>query len=248
MSRVCAFCPNPANTLEHLWPDWILKSLRASQPIRHTIGKRPPFDVKSPEVKTRAVCEQCNGGWMSNLEVVNRPLVGALIHDISAPIEPIQQANLAAWTMKTAMVLDAINSARLPFYQATERSLLRTNSTVPSGTTVWLGRHSGSSFHAGGTDVWLDQGEISKAARGCVTTIVVGHLAIQSFTVHALRPEYRDQPIETIVIKPGPWNELLCQVWPSGGTVSWPPVRTFTTGGRSSIAALMDRWRTGSAV
>jgi len=248
MSRLCAFCPNTANTLEHLWPDWILKSLSASQPIRHSIGSRPAFYVNNPAVKVRVVCEQCNGGWMSDLETLNRPVIGALIHDISFPLDKAQQANLTAWTLKTGLVLDAINRGeRAPFYGATERSLLRTQSSIPSETTVWIARFSGSGFHAGGTDIWLDQGEILKAAQGCVTTVIIGHLAIQSVTIRGLHPEYRAHPIETVAIKPGRWAQLLHKIWLPSGNVNWPPQLTFTSRGSLSIGALMDRWRTRKA-
>jgi hypothetical protein len=246
MSRLCAFCPNPANTLEHLWPDWILKSLSASQPIRHSIGRRPAFYVNNPAVKVRAVCEQCNGGWMSDLEALNRPVIGALIHDISFPLDEAQQASLAAWTLKTGMVLDAINRRdRVPFYSAIERSLLRTQSSMPSGTAVWFARFSGSGFHAGGIDIWLDQGEILKAAQGWVTTLIVGHLAIQSVTIRGLHPDYVAHPIETVAIKAGPWAQLLHKICPPSGKVNWPPQLTFTSRGQLSIGALIDRWRSG---
>jgi len=239
------FCPNPANTLEHVWPDWILKSLKAAQPIRHTIGKKPPFYVNNPEVKVRAVCKKCNEGWMSDLETLNRPLIGALMHDLSAPIDATQQANLAKWTIKAAMLIDVMNRQRPQFYGANERILLRTDSSIPTGTTIWLGRYCRSSFHAGGTDIWPNKGEISKVARCCVTTVIVGHLAIQSVTIHALRPEYDNEPI---TIKPGRWNQLLGLAWPSAGSISWPPSLTFTDSGISSIASLMDRWRTGTEI
>lgn len=249
MGRQCIFCANPANTLDHLWPDWILKSLKAAQPIRHTIGKKPPFYVNNPEVKIRAVCKQCNEGWMSQLEVLNKPLIGTLIHDISAPIDSGQQSNLAAWTIKTAMIVDAMNRQRPQFYSIDERISLRTQLSIPTRTTIWLGRHSGSSFHAGGTDVWLDKGEVSKVAQGCVTTVIIGHLAIQSISVHALRPEHFNEPFQNIAIKLGFWSQLLCSVWPPDGKqLGWPPPLTFTTRGRLSIAGLMDRWRTGTEI
>jgi hypothetical protein len=127
MPRQCLFCPDPANTKEHLWPEWILESLQAAQPIRHTIGKKPPFYVDNPEVKVRAACKKCNEGWMSDLEVLNRPLIGALMHDISAPIDTTQQANLAVWTIKTAMVLDGMNRQRPQFYSVNEHTFLRTD-------------------------------------------------------------------------------------------------------------------------
>jgi hypothetical protein len=123
--RQCLFCDNAANTLEHVWPLWILQSLNAIQPIRHTIGKNPPFYVNNPAIKVRAVCGTCNERWMSDLETSNRPIIGALMHDISTPIDTSQQADFAAWMMKTAMVIDFMNRQRPQFYTSTERAALR---------------------------------------------------------------------------------------------------------------------------
>jgi hypothetical protein len=183
---------------------------------------------------------------MSDLEALNRPVIGALIHDIAFSLDAAQQANLTAWTLKTGLVLDAINRGeRAPFYGTTERSLLRTQSSIPSETTVWIAHFSGCGFHAGGTDIWLDQGEITKAAQGCVTTIIIGHLAIQSVTIRGLHPEYRAHPIETVAIKPGPWVQLLHKICPYSGWMNWPPQLTLTSRGPLPIGVLMDRWRTG---
>jgi hypothetical protein len=183
---------------------------------------------------------------MSDLEVLNRPVIGALIHDLSFALDDSQQTNLAVWTMKTAMLLDAINRERPPFYDATERIQLRTQSAMPPGTVVWIARFSGSGFHVGGTDVWLDQGEVKKAAQGCVTTIIIGHLAIQSVTIHRLQAEHLGQPIESINIKQGEWNRSTTQIWPVSGPVTWPPTLSFTRRGPRSIGALIDRWKTGT--
>jgi len=90
---------------------------------------------------------------MSDLETLNRSVIGALIHDISFPLDAGPRSKLAVWTMKTGFVLDAIKRDRAPLNDAKERTLLRTQSSIPAETTVWIGRFSGSGFHAGGTDI-----------------------------------------------------------------------------------------------
>lgn len=249
MPRQCLFCPNPANSLEHVWPGWILESLRANQSVRHSIGKNPPFEVDNPAVKVRAVCRQCNNGWMSDLESTNKPLIGSLIHDVSLPLDSTQQSNLAAWMIKVAMLIDFMNRERPQFYRTEERTSLRAHLAIPDGTTIWIGRNpTSNSFHAGGTDVWFDKGAVTKVAHGNVTTVIIGHLAIQSLTIHTLISGYPNGSFNDVKIKGGQWDKLLCLAWPLGSRVNWPPPVSFTSRGALSIAGLMERWRVGKNV
>ena len=52
--RECLFCDNPANTREHLWPDWVLKSLDIKEASLRKIGTGPKTrqQASEPEVCT----------------------------------------------------------------------------------------------------------------------------------------------------------------------------------------------------
>jgi hypothetical protein len=186
---------------------------------------------------------------MSILETGCIPLIGCLAQDISTPLDNSHQSLLTVWALKTAMVTDSTNkTTRNLFYEKGEREALRTNYTIPARTKVWIGRASKSSLAAIGTDIWLDLLPTRKVAKGSVTTIVVGHLAIQVLSIHVLPNIVHDGAITAVQPKPGRWDESLAPVWPIGSRpVTWPPKLTFDTqrGGPISIAALVDRWKMG---
>ncbi len=246
--RQCLFCGKPADSKEHLWSDWILKSLKSRNPIVQKVGKAPPSNPFTGAVTVRCVCTECNNGWMSRLEARIKPLVGSLMQDISAPLDAEQQKDVSLWALKTAMVVEATKSRDIArCYQHADCEQLRLNSSVPPRTKIWLGRFSGSGLLATGTDIWLNVSEVPKAAHGCVTTIIVGHLAIQVLTTHI--PAKYDNETINVSCKMGPWNELLIDVWSLADSVMWPPARSFTNdGGPLSFIALRDRWKIGKAV
>jgi hypothetical protein len=249
-TRRCLFCGSQASSREHLWPAWIHERLQITKPIRIAIGRKPVQISTNPQIAVKTVCATCNNGWMSTLEGRCVPLVGSLMQDISIPLDDLQQSLLTVWALKTAMVTDSTNkTSRNLFYTAGEREQLRVNHVIPVRTKVWIGRASKSSLVAMGTDIWIDLPGTPKAAEGSVTTIVVGHLAIQILSIH-IPPDHveSEAAITAIQPRPGHWDESLLSVWPVGNrAVTWPPKLTFDTVnyGPLSIATLLDRWRIG---
>jgi len=242
--RQCVFCSRPAKTKEHLWSDWILKGLALKTPIRYVIGRAQPKILESPDITVKCVCRDCNNGWMSSLEAANKPIIGCLMRDISAPLDTAQQTALALWAVKTAMVADAVRKCDRRFYERGECEQLRLSSLLPANIRVWLARYSGSALLTQGTDIWIAIPEAAKAGNGCASTIIVGHLAIQVLAFR-VRPEYRDRAI-TVKPKPGLWEQLLVEIWPISSTVTWPPVSTFSRNGQFPIDLLPDRWKIGT--
>jgi hypothetical protein len=194
VGRKCLFCSNTADSKEHLWADWILQSLKHRVPIRQKIGKFPGKEFRGP-LTVKCVCESCNSGWMSRLESKAKPIIGPLMHDLSYALDSSQQETVSVWAIKTAMVLEATNRrTRLTCYTQHECEQLRLHSSIPTRSLGWLGRFAASGLVATGTDIWLDIGGVSRAAHGCVTTIVVGHLALQFLTVH-FPAKYDGEPL-----------------------------------------------------
>lgn len=184
---------------------------------------------------------------MSALEVENRSTIGPLMHDFSISVSEQQQHALARWVLKTAMVVEATTARhRALFYSRDECEQLRCSSVVPPRTAVWIGRYSGSSLGALGTDIWLNLPGEPKATNGSVTTLIIGHLVFQVLSFH-VSPEYRDGTV-TISPKVGPWEDLLLNTWPVTGSVVWPPHLSFGRSGVLSIRALIDRFKIGEVV
>ena len=98
--------------------------------------------------------------------------------------------------------------------------------SLPVGTLTWIGRLSIKSFHAELTDTFGEINHIPKAFHSSVTTIIVGHLVIQTVTMHAL-PQFATMHPRPIC-KPGAWDVNLLEIWPAFGDNRWPPQFTFT--------------------
>jgi hypothetical protein len=246
MPKKCIFCPNPANSAEHLFSDWILKELKdISGPINIKLGKRANVWKHTPEIKVSCVCHKCNNGWMSDLETNNQPHMRTMIQGNSIVLEPSQQKQLARWAILKSVILDAADRQRAPFYTVEEKESLKPPSaSCLLGTTIWIGRLSSRGFHIGGTDLAGSIDEVPKAYRGSVTTAILGHLVIQVLSVHVI-PRFADFRKLRWTYKPGKWDESLLNNWPVFDSISWPPPLSFVERGENPIAALGDRFRIG---
>jgi hypothetical protein len=191
-------------------------------------------------VTIKCVCDQCNNGWMSDLEGSVKPFVGAMIHDIALTLTIEHQKLIAVWTTKMAMVLKAtIRHRGHQLYSNRECERLRLESAIPDRSLIWLGRISDSGLFASGTHVWL-KGNFAETYDGQVSTFTVGHLAIHVLTIHVGSPN----PMHTIC-RNGPWDESLLGIYPANQTVTWPPHLTFGVRGPLFFASLRDRWKIG---
>jgi len=249
MPTPCLFCDNNSGSREHLWPAWIHR-LKKFGPILHKIGTRPTKILEEPEQKIKTVCGVCNNGWMSHLESDNIPIIGSMFNDLAIPLNIDQQTIVAAWAVKTAMVVDSAQG-RDPasrFYRRDECVAMRLDRSIPDRTRIWIGRFALQSLSAIGTHVGMFSPEIPARTPGMVVDIVVGRLAIQVMTMH-VHPEHADKNIPDPNPKPGDWENQLIQIWPvDPRLVMWPPKQTFTNGGPKSIATLFDRWRRGEEI
>ncbi len=240
--RQCLFCDNSANSREHVWPDWVLKSLKVREPIRLKLGKAEER-FGSPEQKVKAVCKICNNGWMHDLEQSNMPLVGNLIHDVALSLNGFQQLQIAMWAVKMSMVADFVGrGTRELFFNQAEREQLRVASGIPFRTTVWLARFRLPS-HIGlwGTNSWT----LDKSVHAQTTTVLVGHLAVQVVTLQCTeRWDGVDVTVETAhAPAQRPWPEMLTEIWPTQVSVPWPPKTSFIDTGEFS--SLVRRYSYG---
>ena len=120
--RHCLFCENPANSREHVIPDWTLQRVNVRDPMSQKLGDDPEVLLQNPELKIKAVCKTCNAGWMSHLESTNIPLIGNLMRDLALSLDGLQQYNLAVWAVKMSMVGDFLARSHRPlFFDQVER-------------------------------------------------------------------------------------------------------------------------------
>jgi hypothetical protein len=241
----CIFCNNAANSKEHIIPQWLLSILpNPGDAFRFKIGNKDPVLSPSIERTVKAVCQDCNRGWMSDLEVEAAPLLRSFAFDISRRVDETGAFVLALWSIKTAMTNEAsVRGKRLSFTKD-EYDRVR-NHEVPPRSFVWLGRFYGNGHDVQGTDFPITLNGIDEAASGCVTTFLFGYLVIQALHVK-VKPPYDWPATIAPQSKPGPWNTTLQQIWPYVGNVTWPPPEDFNlVGGTHFYKRLANRWRIG---
>jgi len=183
---------------------------------------------------------------MHDLENLNIPIIGCLMEDKAMGLTIDAQRTIVRWAITKAMVQDAMDTRnRSLFYTEPERAALRSNTRLPVYTNVWLGRSSLKTLACDGFDLGVDIDDgtaVPEMADGCVTTIVVGHLAIQIATFH-VPDKYTGRPFGIRHAIQAPWEHILVPLLASEGSVNWPP--RFSLIGDEGIKGLNARFRGG---
>jgi len=201
--------------------------------------------TKSPAISVKRVCRACNNGWMSRLESRAKPVIESLIDDRLDVLDLQSMASIAAWAVKTAMVLESTGPPPEWFFTNEERARLRSDESLPQWTSVWIAKcleHSGmysASKKLRGTDSVRDE-----SVTATVTTMVFGSLAIQTRTLR-VRSAVPPNTTVTVAERTGPWNKLTLQVWPVHlEQVSWPAKMGFR--GEAGLHELTERFSPAS--
>lgn len=238
--RDCVFCGRTPLTFEHVIPKWVsrlatVKEILDSRThhgephyLTKTVldadgktadfafverGKKYPMNA----IEVRVVCEPCNRGWMSALEVEVRPYLSAMIDGETTLLSSNQWENLGKWAVKTAMMFEFNDYSTISFSNVQRRQLYETG-TIPGGVLVLAARFEDVSslrlLHSGAT--------IGTSDTIGVTALVFGKLAL---LVHnSSDPDDLDVVTDCTVGGAERW----LQVWPSmfrqGCThVAWSP-------------------------
>jgi hypothetical protein len=186
----------------------------------------------------RCVCTSCNNEWMSNLESEAKPVLQPMLAGQRNRLDAASQATIAVWSLKTAMVLEAVESPAERAYTQTERECLRSVGAIPQRTTVWLAASAEAS--------WFMSGKVRHegAATAVSITMVFAHLAIQVFTLRL--PQDTDPQIRvTTDVRRGPWDQATVRVWPLQCTsANWPP--SLGLSGECGLDTLAERFKVGT--
>ncbi len=195
---------------------------------------------RSSHIRVRHLCNDCNSGWMSDLENKIRPLLGPLMNDLSFRLDPAQQSLIATWGMKTAMVFQCMGVSREWFYSKAEREHLRSRLSLPANTVVWLGRYERSDISL--CEARRLHGPVgvdpTVLRDGYVTTLAVGRLVMQILTLR-LTPAQRG-PRRDLQARPSRWDQALIQIWPATRLIYWPPTLSLN---EPTLASLNERFR-----
>ena len=143
----CAFCPNVANSREHIFSDW-MNALLPGKKVwrkRNSDGSSPaPFITGGLDLKAKVVCGACNKGWMSRLENEHaKPALADLIVGTKKlQISKQRARSISLFAYKTAVVSECMNrELRFPgFFPRSTRHKFRETFEIPNNVRIWVAR------------------------------------------------------------------------------------------------------------
>jgi hypothetical protein len=196
------------------------------------------WSTAKPSLPLKRLCKACNNGWMSRLENEVKPVIESILDDKLEAIDALAQLILARWAVKTAMVIEAVDTDRPWFYSETERSFMRDTQTIPQRTSVWIAKcvlHPNIYSAAKDLQTSLD----NSGVRAFATTMAFGSFAFQVVSIKT-PAEIPATTGVTYDVSDGPWNQTLVQVWPeSEKPLVWPP--PYGLEGELGLEALTER-------
>lgn len=193
-NRKCIFCVRTGAdikiTREHTFSNWINKILPGAvvgpdisyeRSIQHgpqagTVNTWPAKVVADHTV--RAVCEDCNTGWMRRWEDAVAPLIGSMIKGQPAQLTVDQQLTVATWAAMKAVVFEYAWSEDTVLTEA-DADVIRTQDRPPASVQVRLAaiEMAGSPLRARGVG-YVDNRTGEKIL--CLT-LTIGCLVVQVF-------------------------------------------------------------------
>ena len=121
MARRCVFCGRGGPlTREHVIPRWLTDVLPEQARFRghdQQVVLQPPSGARSRLVlphremrepfnamTVKAVCGNCNSGWMSGIEEAGRPAISGLVRGEPQELEAADVKAIATWSVKTVLM------------------------------------------------------------------------------------------------------------------------------------------------
>jgi hypothetical protein len=255
------FCGRPwtrgivRKSKEHPLGDWI-KQREENHPPEHVsysmgmilgedlselVQVRPEITHKKAPlltVHTREVCEDCNIGWMSDMEEIAKPVIIQMAQAAKAGIAVAMSReharHLAIWAQKTALAYELTSDTDHVGTTAMGQEV-RAGRPV-RGSQVWAARNTRDSDMG----IALAQIDISATPlpqpgppdrRALMVEIVYHHISLLILIA--------DSPKQTWPqMSPVKWT----LIWPSFGTTEFPPMSSVTAEERTEIFSHPGRW------
>jgi hypothetical protein len=215
MARTCIFCGGTPVTSEHLWPQWIQRDVYAGvTSFKHSydVGDGSPigWGALGIDVKVRAVCADCNNGWMATLESDARALLLPMVFGRYTQLHADEQALLTRWAAKTALVFQAMHGEYLAAMKPHLDQVYQHGLPLP-GSWVWLARFdpSSDSGYMRTVNLWESKTGVTGDPVAFATAFNVRQVVLLVYMQHP-----RTRHIDLT----GPAR----QVFPLTGTIRWP--------------------------
>lgn len=230
VGRACVFCGSTPVTLEHVYPRWIGRKVQVRGSILLTMGRRKVRETRALDVKVKAVCASCNGGWLSDLETKFADKMLPVIAGRSVDLDPSEQQEVAVWATKTWLLLEMalVHDRGWAMRGPGILRFLYENRRPPRELSVWVG----GLLPGHATLAWVSTMVVNNPPVGVITIFTIGNLVFHMF--------YPFPPVRHVLAIGPDLSKGFTPVWPTDSDpVTVPPSGLFDIDD-------MDRiWRTG---
>jgi hypothetical protein len=229
MARQCAFCGSTENiTREHVWPKWASGHVSKEDTFtafRQFVGDG--FEPEEPHSReqrpfdwtVKAVCESCNNGWMATLESAARTaLFSSAFAGRGRTLHQGGQRTLAAWGLKTAMMVEQTNTQVKRGIPRAEYAYLYERGEPSERVRVWLGSYAGEAVAGAvpfGKDVNMDARPDRERGERDVwgATVLFGPVVFQIIGTH----------LHNLLDELDMATPNTHQIWPYRRSFTWTP-------------------------
>lgn len=196
--------------------------------------------VGEATVVVRAICRQCNGGWMASLEGRVKRWMERMIRGETVVLDISQQLDLATWASKTVVTLE-FHEPTTVIARPVDREIIRTDGRPPHHHVVRVAHRNEyrealllHTLVARSADAPDEQPDAFGVLMG------IGHLLVQVWGGHGADT---GDPLSRYGTETG----TALMVWPPvPGSVEWPPASPVSDEGFDAFAREVLPWRTDS--
>jgi hypothetical protein len=228
----CIFCQQEGKaSREHLWPRWAqgtFEEEERDQLVPHSIephdGPPKTWDAPPFSATLKEVCQQCNNGWMSQIEeeakVYAEPLIAGkedLVIDVDA------QWAISRWAYLKVLLFERVDKRQRLLPERRYREMYESSldePTLPANMSVFIAAHEGLR-HGQYAHRLLADAE-SRKPELFIGTITVRHLEVQVIEDIADDGEVKTFQHDKRVAG----NEA--RIWPFCEPFKWPPGLALT--------------------
>lgn len=246
ISSKCIFCPNIANSGEHIWPRWMRDLLNRPWDIKRTetTYNYPRSAAPFGEViqgtwngathhrKVYVVCESCNNGWMNQeYEIPARKFLEPMLKGDSILLDAAAQEIIARWFALKVLVIEKDPDAGQPpspIFTKQSRLTFKRTGRIPDGFRIWIAARGGELWHS---SLALGSGRVGASPEpgadasdytqpGRLRNVQAATMGAGHLLLHTLAISW------PFLAKRFQWTvpTEAFQIWPpSGQTVIWPP-------------------------
>jgi hypothetical protein len=168
---------------------------------------------------------------MNRLEMDARPLLTPLFHAEKIVLRPDDQAVIAAWAAKTALMLEFVTLPRHRGADAQHYKDLAAQRRAPEKVHVWLARYEGPA-HVQFAHLPLDIADDATGPPPHPNGFVVA-LIIRRLVTYVMGHSH---PQDLYIDIEGDAGKAVTQIWPKRN-ITWPPFFAFDD---ASVATFFD--------